>query len=137
MINYNKYLKKYEKEYFVKRKADGVYEILCNPCKESSSVCNFSFPIKGGGNLLLYYFSGGKSARAQILLKKRIKDSNLWFQINQEGHFELTIIFREEDLQKFEKIFKLRKKNKISPETRQKRSDRMKKVREENIKWQR
>lgn len=114
-----KYLKKYERLYKVRRSQDRVYEILC-------SGKNNIYPYSVRGKLLCFYFSGLKTRRAKNNLVKKLKFLGIWFEIHQEGDLELVIKFKEADLPKVEKVFKIRKKKQYKPEYRQVLVDRIK-----------
>jgi len=117
------YLKKYRDKYKVFKQQGGVWEIRC---KRGNSVCVYDL----GDRTLLFAFFSGKSARSVNLLIKKLQQCGVWFKVNQLGDTEATIIFKEDDIEKFELIFKIKKRKIISEEYRKILVERMKVARE-------
>ncbi|MFH1839631.1 MAG: hypothetical protein ABH849_00605 [Nanoarchaeota archaeon] len=109
---YQEYMKKFSDKYSLVKQEDGIWEILCY---SRNTICSYDVDRK----LLLFASFSSKTARGQNVLLKKLKESGLYWQINQLGSGELTLIFREQDLGKFEPIFKIIKRRKISKKQRQ------------------
>ena len=105
------YLKKYCEIYKVRKAGDGCWTIAC---LEGNFIGIFSLTEK----LLLFSFSSGKSARAKNVLKKKLSIIGHWHHIIQEGDTELIFSFKEADLPRFEKVLKIRRKKRFTPEYR-------------------
>ena len=113
------YLRKYSEIYKVKKGEDSIYQILC-------LKGNFIQPYSIRSQLLLFSFSGGKSARAKNVLKGKLKELGIWHKIIQEGDLNMIIIFKEVNLDKVASLFKIRKRKRYSPEYRKKLVERAK-----------
>lgn len=118
---WNNYLRKYKKEYKVKKQRDKTYEILC----KSGNVYTYSI----GKKLLAFYFNGVKHPKSRLFLGKSLKRLGIWHEVLQEGDFEIIICFKEEDLTRVEQIFHIKKKKKISLELKEKLAERLKQAR--------
>ena len=112
---WNKYLKKYDQQFKIVKTEDGERKIIC-------SGDNFITLYSMTDKLLLFYFSGGKSARAKNNLKKKLNQlrdkKGIYHKIHQEGDWELSIIFKESDLFRLVDAFKIRRRKRYSPEYR-------------------
>ncbi len=105
------YLSKWAKKYIVKRAEDGAQEIQCL----GGEICVFDLEEK----LLLYYFSDKDSKRKLAFFLKKLQMAGLWHKTHQHGDYEATIIFRDTDLEAYEKLFKIRKRKRFTLEQRQ------------------
>lgn len=108
---WNTYLKKYEKEYRVKKDENDIYQILCRY-----------------GNIQLYSMFEKKLCAALGFRTSRhltgflTKIKGLDYTISQRGDSDIVIVFNEKDLSKFTKACIIRMKRKcvkVTPERRE------------------
>ena len=138
-INQMIYLKKYQNKYKILQSLDGTYEIICNFGKYwESNICVYNFPLNEikDTNTLLFSLSlkfneeNGVFIRNKhknpSTLERKLIDLGVWYEFHQLGsNGEMSIKFKEMDLSKLEKPFKIKKRNKISPEHRKAMIERM------------
>ncbi len=121
-MTFEKYLKKYDDQYIIKRNEVKHYEILCL----GGTISVYSLD-----GILTYTFEdyGTNTHKLKTYGLKRIKNSGLWFEILLDCDYEFMINFREKDLEKWSKILKIKKRRKYSDEYKKQLSNRLKKAR--------
>lgn len=125
------YLKKYSKEYVVNQNSDLTWEIVCNFGKSAqSSICVYNFPLNslGGSNTLMFSYLTDFKSKSPIFMCKKLKSIGIWYEASLTDG-ECIILFLEKNLKDVEKIFRIRKRKRLTSKQRKIIGNRLREVR--------
>jgi len=115
---WNPYLKKYSKKYQTFIDEDGITKIKC----KFGKIDTYSLK-KGYLSFCGVFYSKNKKS---FFLRKCLNLIGVFFEITQESDTEVVIKFLETDLEKFEDLFLIKKRKKLTEEHRKKLREHLK-----------